>query len=204
MKTTVKSLIKNHIISVCKAKTAIMREKQEHKPKKQITKKAAEEAFAALRKQFSQEAVDVFMHAMSLLLGAPEISPRIFPLEQFGVVVLGKNNGGVHAYDLNVPLIITNHQTPRLFHSDGSIANWPFGMVDDPRPATDEEVVTCMDRLTDAQWRCIMVNSLFETLVKEAMNYEFDITANDDVKYADSDTGQIESNGRIITIGKEQ
>jgi hypothetical protein len=207
MKTTIKGLIKAHLIKVCKEKTAIMRERQELKPKKQITKKATEEAVASLRKVFNQETSDGIMHALSILLGTPEISQRVFALELFGVLVLGKNTASNHAYPTNSPLIITNHaggSNNWLMHTDGSISNWHFTMADEPRLATDAEIVDCIDSLTDAQWRVIITHDLFSGLVKDAMSAEVDVLQiGEGESVANGDSNEIETNGRRITIGKE-
>ena len=205
MKTTVKGLIKDHLIAVCKAKNAIMRGKQEAKIKKQVTKKSTEEAINALHSTFNKDSTEAIMHALSILLGMPEISNRVFTLEWFGVLVLGKNTGGAHAYDLNVPLIITKAgggSDNRLFHNDGAITNWPFSMVDEPRIATDEEVVTCIDNLTDKQWSVIMTNTLFGSLIKDAMNADVEVLNIGEGTEKES-SEEIETNGRRITMGKE-
>ena len=142
------------------------------------------------------------MHSLSILLGVPEISQRIFELELFGVLVLEKNPGGTHAYPLNVPLLITNHVTPthKLFHTDGAIGNWGFSMVDDPRIATDEEVVACINDLNDQQWRVILTHELFREIVQEALNTEVNIL---EAVGAAAGEDEIETNGRRISMGKE-
>lgn len=203
MKTTIRELIKRHLIQVCKSKTAIMRERVETKPKKQFTKKKVEEAYAKMRKQFSQEAVDVVMDGLSVLFDAPELSRSVFQLELFGVVVLEKANSG-HPYGTGpcIVTVATGSTANRLFYGDGRAdCGCTFTSADDPRPATDSEVETCINNLNDKQWAYInQAVSIFSSIITEAMTTEIELLEiNDGTEKEAGD--EIETNGRRITIG---
>ena len=205
MKTTIKGLIKQHLIKVCKEKTAIMRERIEVKPKKQFSKKKIDEAVAHIRTSLDQKHADSIMNAMSVLLDAPELSRQMFQLEIFGAVVLAKN-GSSHPYQLNVPHIVTKTSPALVMYTDGKIdCGYTFGYMDDPRPATDEEIESCINNLNDQQWNVIMNSaaSIFAPLVAEAMASEVEILSiGDDA--TKSDGAEVETNGRRITIGAEK
>lgn len=208
MKTTIKGLIKQHLIKVCKEKTALMRECIEVKPKKQFTKKKADEAAASIRKSLDQVHVDGIMQALAILFDAPELSRQVFPLEIFGVIILEKNVSQ-HGHVLGTPHIVTkNVKTSgcnRLFHTDGNIdVNWSFSILDEPRPATDAEIEYCINNLTEKQWIVITHSGsvLFAPLIAEAMASEVEVLpVNGDEAKESGD--EIETNGRRITIGKE-
>lgn len=206
MKTTIKGLIKQHLIRVCKEKTAIMRERLEVKPTKQFTKKRAEEAQQQIRTTLDQKHVDSIMNALSILFDAPELSRQVFQLELLGVLVLEKCASG-HPYGTNVPgLIVKNPggSGNRLFYSDGNMdVGYQFTTDDNPRPATDAEVEQCIENLTEKQWAVVLHQSsaLFAPLVAEAMSTEIEVLdiGNGEAK---KDGEEIETNGRRITMAE--
>lgn len=182
-----------------------MREKIDLKPKKQFTKKKVEEAYSKLRQQASIEYATSMFDALAILFDANELRRSIFQLELFGVIVLQNPTSG-NPYAPNVPHIITNNNigTPRLLYHDGRVdCSVGFGSVDEPRPATDEEIEACINNLNERQWAMVMnAASIFNTLVAEAMTSEVDVLdiGSDEAKH---DGAEIETNGRRITIGKE-
>lgn len=205
MKTTIKEIIKQHLIKVCKEKTAIMRERVETKPKKQFTKKKIEDAYGHLRKNWDVTASDNLINALSILFDAPELSRAVFQLELFGVVVLEKANSG-QPHGTGIPLIVTaatGGTANRLFYTDGRVdCGCTFTSADDPRPATDSEIETCINNLNDKQW--VTINSttgLFSPIITEAMTTEIELLEiGDDTEKEAGD--EIETNGRRITIGQ--
>jgi hypothetical protein len=206
MKTTVKGLIKQHLVKVCEARTAIMRAKVQDKPKKQFSKKKIEETIAAFRKSWTPEACDSLMNGFAILLDAPELSRTVFPLEQFGVIVLEKSVSS-HPYGTGVPLLLTRTTGGtgnRAFFPDGNTdPGYTFTAGDDPRVATEAEVVACIDNLNDKQWVVIMnPASIFAAIVAEAMNTDVEILdIKDDTFKEAADGAEIETNGRRITVG---
>lgn len=206
MKTTIKEIIKQHLIKVCKEKTAIMRERVETKPKKQFTKKKIEDACAAMRKDMATEYINGIMNALSILFDAPELSRSVFQLELFGVVVLEKQASG-HPYGTGpcIVTVATGGTANRLFYGDGRAdVGYAFTSADDPRPATDSEVETCINNLNDKQWATINnTTGLFSPIITEAMTTEIELLeiGDDTVKEAGD---EIETNGRRITIGQAE
>lgn len=204
MKTTIRQLIKQHLIKVCKERTAIMRDRLETKPKKQFAKKKIQEAWDAMRKAWTIEACDALMNSWSILLDAPELSRQVFQLELFGVVVLEKANSG-QPYGVNIPHIVTGATggtANRLFYTDGRVdCGCTFLSSDDPRPATDSEIETCINNLNDKQW--VTINSttgLFAPIITEAMTTEIELLEISDGTEKEAGD-EIETNGRRITIG---
>lgn len=207
MKTTIRGLIKQHLIKVCKEKTALMRERLEIKSKKSFGKKKVEEAYQVLRKTVTPEYSDAMFNALAVLFDAPELNRQVFPLEVLGVIVLEKNLTS-HSYLTGTPLIITANAGGvgnKLFATDGRVdVGCQFTVSDEPRPATDAEVETCINNLTDKQWSVITnpSSALFAPLMAEAMANEVEVLEIGD--HAVKEAGdEIESNGRRITIGKE-
>lgn len=208
MKITLQGLIKAHLVKVCQAKTQLMRDRVEVKPKKQFTKKNIEEAVVAFRKHASSEFVDAMMNGLAILLDAPELSRTVFPLEQFGVVVLEKANSG-QPYGVNTPCIVTNHTGGtgnRLFYKDGRVdCGCTFAMSDEPRPATEAEVRDCINNLNDQQWAVIMNHgSIFAPIVAEAMVTEVEVVEDESQNGEPADGSEIETNGRRITMATKE
>lgn len=182
-----------------------MRDRLETKPKKQFTKKKVEDAITAMRKHnIVQEYIDGTLNGLSILFDAPELSRSVFQLELFGVVVLEKQASG-HPYGTGpcIVTVATGGTANRLFYGDGRAdVGYAFTSADDPRPATDSEVETCINNLNDKQWTTInSTTGLFSPIITEAMTTEIELLEiGDDTEKEAGD--EIETNGRRITIGQ--
>lgn len=206
MKTTVTGLIKRHLIKVCKEKTQLMRDRIDLKQKKQFSNKKIDAAVACLRNSFTPEGTISLLGALSALFDAPELRRTIFDLELLGVVVLEKNPNQI-PYSTDVPWIISRTGAQnRCFYTDGhGDVGYAFGIEHDPRPATDEEIVQCIENLTEKQWSAVLNPSspLFVPIIKDALANEVEVVETPLVNGEAKAGAEIETNGRRITIGKE-
>ena len=206
MKITIKGLIKQHLVKVCTEKTKIMREYLGTKTKKQFTKKKSDEAYAKMRKALSVEGADAMFEGLAILLDAPELSRSVYPLEVFGVIVLGKCTSA-HPYGIGVPCIVTKNpggSGNRVFTPSGDVdSGYQFVMADEPRPATDSEIKECIDNLTEGQWTTILnPASIFKEIVQQTLASEVELLmVGDGTDSQPEDGAEIEANGRKITVG---
>lgn len=199
MKLSLRQVIERELISVCKDQTAIIRTAFEKTDaKKKFTKTKVDKVKTLIRVHWSGDSVDRFMEAMSVLFDAPELFPALPPLELFSVVVVEANSGN-HVYNVNQPLIVTKKSPLRLMYVDGNCdCGYSVGPEDKVRPATDEEVESCIRNLNASQWNTVMaVGGMFKDIVGRAMDVEVSI---EPVENGDTNGEVVEAGDRRISM----
>lgn len=174
-KTTMRDLLAIELLELCQKTNAKLKATNDEKnrfPKEKLEKlsKLATEVYSNI--DYGKR----LMKWAAELLDAPELATAsgiTFPL--FSVIVLEKKNSN-HGYKLNEPHIVTHSENRTLLHSDGHMSRWTFDPVNDSaRLATDEEIVTFINNLTDDQWKTIATNPLFNPLAQAILEREVEI-----------------------------
>lgn len=116
-----------------------------------------------------------FLRVLSIVTKSPEIeSIAAVSFPPFTVVVLELNKTN-HRYPTSAPIIITHGSRGHALHVSGALNDSVFNENDKPRLATDKEIEDCIRALTDAQWKSILTDPLFNPVVTAALDTEIEI-----------------------------
>lgn len=206
MTTTVKDVIKAELFRVCLETTTKFRTKHEKKEKKEKYTAEEVEKVRSLFKSlgWDERLVGFQMEALAILHDAPELKkPTIPAMEPFCVVVCEKN-GSSHPFG-KLPVILVKKRDANgafAMANDGSVGSYTFQFVGDgPRFATDEEVKSCIDNLSDAQLRVVTSHDIFSSIMDAAMAKA--VQCEDiPVEEEDKDNGEITVYGRSLNVAE--
>lgn len=91
------------------------------------------------------------------------------------------NNNSTHSFMLTGSYIVTNGKSYYALHENGTFSQYQMEKrKTDFHLATPHQVKTCIEQLTDAQWKTIMRDDLFAPLVAAALDQEITIDNNPD------------------------
>lgn len=178
MKTTFKAIIASELLAVCSETT----ERQRKDPKEKEARKFSDaEIKAALNAMpnWGAEVKAQLMNVFSILLKAPELGQStanaVFNL--FSVVVCEANINS-HPWVKKAPFIIVHSKNQCGLGPDGNMGTY-YRDMDKPRLATAEEVVKCIENLSEAQWTKVRSDPMFSPILASAMNMEVVIDENE-------------------------
>jgi hypothetical protein len=189
-------------LRTCSEITRKLREKDEKKEKKRkFTREQQAEVEAKMKAAgWKTEYLQSMMEVFSLLVDAPELKAgAMIPRELFAVVVLDANATSSHAYGVGVPCIVTHDKECFLLHTDGCFNNWRYLITDKPRLATDKEVETCINNLTDKQWNSIKNHDTFKPIMDAVMNKTVEVEDHSDNGEGNADGDITLPDGRTIS-----
>lgn len=114
---------------------------------------------------------------MKRILGIATKTPElmsagsVFPV--MAVITL-QVNATSHGYDLNTPHIVVHRDNRLLLHKNGKVNHSTYSISDKPTLATDEQVIECIQNLTDAQWKTIASDPLFAPIMNAALERDIE------------------------------
>jgi hypothetical protein len=195
---TIKEALKAALVSVLIEKTEPHRIKDEKKQKKpdRFNREEINEIESLLRSAIADEnKTKIFMQVFSKLLEAPELKTGGRLSFEIGTVIVIENtNTNNHAYPCNTPIIVTGDKSVMYcFNTGGATAEWGVQPVNNPRYATDDEIKTCVDNLTDAQWVQLVANAALRNALHTPAMERMATASN-----------SISANGRAIILEDEE
>lgn len=177
--STFKELIATNLLAICQEATNNTKHKLEEKAKVKLkyNKFVVDDVrkLTTIITDGRVEKTNAFLKILAILLEAPELNPKEGDqstiLDPFSVVILTNNNTSKHVFQQQVPFIVTNGKVRQILNNDGATDIGYFA-PGEFRLASSEEVLTCIQNLTDAQWRSIRREDLFSSVIEAAENME--------------------------------
>lgn len=207
MTITVKDVIKAELLRVCLETTTKFRTKHEKKEKKEkYTSEEVEKVRGLWAKLgYTAENQTQVMEIMAILHDAPELKrPTVPVMEPFCVVVCEKSGSG-HPFG-TVPAIHVKKRDATSAYgmaNDGSVSSYAFNFsMDAVRFATDDEVKSCIDKLSENQWHVITTHEIFRPIMDAAMAKAVQVDDETEEKEGE-DNGEVTIYGRSITVSDE-
>lgn len=177
MKTTFKAILASELLAVCSETTERQRKKPEKKDNSKFSAEERSDIYSAMS-GWDAGFKDRMMKTFSILLKAPELATDkngiLFDL--FSVAVCEARENG-HPWKKK-PFIIVHSKNQCGLGPTGEMETY-FRDNDRPRLATAEEIVTCIENLTEAQWNKVRTDALFSPIVEASMNREVVIDENE-------------------------
>lgn len=199
--TTIKDLIKSELVRTCYEVTRKLREKDEKKEKKRKFSREEQTEMENKLKTigWTGSTAQNILELFAILLDAPELKAgAMIPRELFSVVVLEDKNSG-HGYALNSPYIVTDPKKNYLLCVSGGVTSWAFGQSDKPRFATDSEIESCIESLSEQQWKTIKTHDIFKPIMEPVMNLSVSVESTES-NTANGDAEEIQlADGRTIS-----
>jgi len=123
-------------------------------------------------------AKDNVMSMFAELLSAPELGPAESRIpKQFCIVKLTKNTSS-HGFQLGKFYINCRVDKMRLLFDTGEVDKWNYRLDDGVEVADKmEEVVECVSKLTEAQWKTVMSHEVFQPLIAGILDSPIQVPA---------------------------
>lgn len=206
--TTFKELIASSLLASCQETTILMSNKLKDSEKlakeNEEKYKRYKEAWDIIRGQWAVDAARVMFRAMAKLTNDPlmfkfaesqEVDISSVAYDPFTVLFLQhKSSNFVKTLTNNKPYIVVNGKELKLLSDIGSYNDNSLKVGIEKgwyRLATPGEIQQCITELNDAQWKTIMTDDLFASIVNEALNTPVKLGEGDQINI-ESDEPEIE------------